>query len=86
MKKVGIILGIIIGILLFALCVRGLLNEFSENDETNLSTKEDYIENGWEVEAEYNYSGEVNETDLEVLQDGNVVEDETTVETESEQE
>lgn len=67
MKKVLIIFFIIIIIGSLGFGVKILLDKYSEKEQK--SSIQDYLDDGWEIEAEYNYSGNISENDLQEMEE-----------------
>lgn len=47
--------------------IKSLLDKYSQEEQK--SSVEDYLDNGWEIEAEYNYNGTITENELQVLEE-----------------
>jgi len=69
MKKVLLIILIIVLIIGTVFGIKKLLDLYSEEEKDDTPTLQDYLDNGWEVEAEYTYNGTITEDELKQIQD-----------------
>lgn len=60
-----VLIVVIISSVIFGIKI--LLDQYSEKKQK--SSIQDYLNDGWEIEAEYNYSGNISENDLQVMEE-----------------
>lgn len=69
MKKFLLVILVIVLVIVLGFGVKILLDRSKESEINNEPTVEDYLEKGWEIEAEYNYSGNISENELQDIQE-----------------
>lgn len=69
MKKFLLVILVIVLVIFLGLGVKILLDRSEESEINNETNIEDYLEKGWEIEAEYNYSGNISENELRDMQE-----------------
>lgn len=69
MKKFLVVILVIVLVVILGFGVKILLDRSKESEINNEPTVEDYLEKGWEIEAEYNYSGNISENELQDMQE-----------------